>query len=159
MQETVDFELHAWQLEQLGVPASVREHVARHAQDVAPFWRAKTSGGTLRPDLSFRDVQTDAVMFVVDSKWKLPERGKPTGADLKQMFCYHEIFDAPCSMLLYPSTTETSHIADHGQFANRTHRCSVAFLSIDRDPVADLQQLLDSLSPPRIAKTAGSTGS
>ena len=29
-------------------------------------------------------------------------------ADLQQMFCYHELFGAPRSMLLYPATTGTS---------------------------------------------------
>lgn len=110
-------------------------------QDTTPFWRGDRSPRTLRPDLTLRDRGTGEVLLLIDTKWKVPKGGEPSGADLKQIFCYHELFSCPRSMLLYPSTT-TSHLGQAGRYIGRDHRCDLAFLAVDGDARADLTMLL-----------------
>jgi hypothetical protein len=58
------------------------------------------------------------------------------------MFCYHERFRCGRSLLVYPSTSATTHLGDAGIFVDRNHRCTLAFLAVDGDPRADVAQLL-----------------
>lgn len=116
-----------------------------NAQDSRAFWRP--DGGTrrnLRPDITLRDTATGEVRLVVDTKWKVPSRGRAGSADLKQMFCYHELYESPRSMLLYPATSTASHVGHEGGFIGREHRCALVFLAIDDDPSADLREFFRS---------------
>jgi len=110
-------------------------------QDAAAFWR-QGSTRTLRPDLTLRDEASGAVRLIVDTKWKVPKNGQPASSDLKQMFCYHELFDCPRSLLLYPATGNESVRGRGGKFVGREHRCELGFLSLQEDPRTELQELL-----------------
>lgn len=114
------------------------------AQDSRPFWRAPGSGRPLRPDLVLRSEA--GVRLLVDTKWKVPRDDRPSSADLKQMFCYHEIFDCTRSMLLYPSTASTSEIRTKGRFVDRDHQCELGFLAIDGPPAEELRRLFGSVA-------------
>ena len=111
-------------------------------QDSAPFWR---SGGTrtLRPDITLRDARTGDVRLIVDTKWKVPTGGRPSSADLKQMFCYHELFDCTESMLLYPATGDETTIRQGGHFVGREHECALGCLSLHGDVRSELHGLLE----------------
>ena len=112
-------------------------------QDSEPFWQGTHRARILRPDITIRDSHSGEVALVVDTKWKIPSGGQPSGADLKQMFCYHELFNCPRSLLLYPSTRTASYVSSRGCYVGRRHRCALGFLSIDGDPGAELEELLD----------------
>ncbi len=56
----------------------------------------------LKPDLL---LNIDGQNLVVDTKWKQlgdGKRGRPTGADLYQLFAYTKRYQSPRSVLLYP---------------------------------------------------------
>lgn len=61
-----------------------------------------------RPFWERRYVQPDIVLeyggrrFVLDTKWKALQRASPNMEDLRQMFVYTQLFDAPHGVLLYP---------------------------------------------------------
>jgi 5-methylcytosine-specific restriction enzyme subunit McrC len=114
-----------------------------HAQDSRAFWRGRSMTRALRPDLTLRRRGETATRLVVDTKWKVPPGGQPSSADLKQMFCYHELYDCSRSLLLYPSSRE-SHVASAGRFVGREHECSLAFLSVHGDCRGELGQILSS---------------
>lgn len=113
-----------------------------HTQDSKLFWRSQSGARPLRPDITLRDSETGEVLLVVDTKWKVPTAGKVSSADLKQMFCYHELFACPRSMLLYPATASASHVGEHGRYVEREHTCALAFLGVDGDARDDLRQIL-----------------
>lgn len=113
------------------------------AQDSAPFWRSEGGTQSLRPDITIRDQETGEVSLIVDTKWKVPARGQASGSDLKQMFCYHELFACSRSLLLYPSTRGASHVSERGRYVGRGHRCALGFLAVEGDPRGDLAELLD----------------
>lgn len=64
-------------------------------QDSEPFYRGEGGTRTLRPDITIRDRLSHEAVLVVDTKWKVPSGGKANSSDLKQMFCYHELFACP----------------------------------------------------------------
>jgi len=113
-----------------------------HTQDSTPFWRSDHGTRTLRPDITLRDTATNDVRLVIDTKWKVPTGGQPSSADLKQMFCYHELFDCSRSMLLYPATAARSYVSEPGRFVDRDFDCALAFLALDDDPRLDLAEML-----------------
>jgi 5-methylcytosine-specific restriction endonuclease McrBC regulatory subunit McrC len=82
------------------------------------------------------------VRLLVETKWKVPPGGRVASADLKQMFCYHELFACGRSLLLYPSTSGTTHVDAPGRYADREHMCALAFLDIDGDVAAALRSVL-----------------
>lgn len=108
-------------------------------QDSTSFWRMGKSTRPLRPDITIRDSEDGSVVLVADTKWKVPTGGQPSSSDIKQMFCYHELFHSPASVLLYPSTKDGSRVESTGRFVGRDHRCGLAFLDIEAQ--ADLGRL------------------
>ena len=101
----------------------------------------------MRPDINLRDSASDRVLLVVDTKWKVPSGGQPSSGDIKQMFCYHELFDCSQSMLLYPATSGGSRVAAAGRFVGREHACLLGFLGLEVDPHTDLASLLGEALP------------
>ncbi len=112
------------------------------AQDSARFWRAPpASSRVLTPDITLRERATRRTVLLIDTKWKLPKDGQPSTADLKQMFCYHELFGCSRSMLLYPSPSAATHVGTVGRYADRSHECSLVFLAIDGDTRTGLERV------------------
>ncbi|MEQ9323258.1 MAG: hypothetical protein RIF41_29105, partial [Polyangiaceae bacterium] len=113
-----------------------------HTQGSAPFWRSGQGTRTLRPDITLRDADTGDVRLIVDTKWKVPSGGQPSSGDLKQMFCYHELFACSRSMLLYPATAAQSQVSEQGRFVDKRYQCDLAFLALDGDPRLGLAEML-----------------
>lgn len=68
-----------------------------------PFWRAEAAHVRLRPDIVVDVGSPNATRrIVLDTKWKLPQNGRPAEADLQQMYAYDLQFEATESILLYP---------------------------------------------------------
>lgn len=67
------------------------------------FW--KPDGGrkrTIRPDIT---LSHDEKNYIIDTKWKLVER-KPSMDDVRQMYAYHQYFNAEKVALLYPGKAD-----------------------------------------------------
>jgi 5-methylcytosine-specific restriction enzyme subunit McrC len=73
---------------------------------------------------------------VIDTKWKLPERNKPSDNDLKQMFAYNHYWKCTHSLLLYPSDSTESGLK--GGYSEKVlinekqkdHYCSMGYLDL-----------------------------
>lgn len=122
------------------------------AQESLSLWREPGKPSrVVRPDLVVRLHGRKEVLLVADTKWKVASDGAPTEDDLKQMFVYNELLDAPRAVLLYPSTG--SPIDRVGQYADRPHGCETMHLGVAAQQgwkgaqmVAQIQSLLQSLA-------------
>lgn len=106
-------------------PAGVRVST----QSSRPFWKTTGARGrTVKPDILVHELGEPGPALVLDTKWKLPKRGSPSDADLKQMFVYNELYSAPKSLLVYPAGRGMRDGA--GQFSAREHECGVRFVDL-----------------------------
>ena len=112
-----------------------------HTQAVEGFWKGSGAMRTLRPDIVLLD-DAGRTQMVIDTKWKVPDSGRAGSNDLKQMFCYHELFRCERTMLLFPQATGATKVEDTGRYTGTQHECALAFLSVDGDLVGDLRGLL-----------------
>ncbi|RZJ93144.1 MAG: hypothetical protein EOO60_05715, partial [Hymenobacter sp.] len=87
----------ARRLHQAGVRAG--SHVQPQAS------RRLWGSSTLQPDLLVT-LSTDSgpVLFVLDTKWKVPARATPTAEDLRQLYVYCHTWQATHGLLIYPHT-------------------------------------------------------
>jgi len=102
-----------------------------HGQKKKRFWEKKV----IKPDIVLRHRERGLV-YVIDTKWKLPERNKPSDNDLKQMFAYNHYWKCTHSLLLYPSdSTESGMKGGYSEkvLINKTekdHYCSMGYLDL-----------------------------
>lgn len=64
-----------------------------------------------RPDIVVRDVESDRVLFVLDTKYKVTEQ--PSDSDIMQMITYAHLMNCQTAVLLYPELpyrAETYHM-------------------------------------------------
>lgn len=66
-------------------------------QIATPFWNRRS----IRPDLV---LDYKGKRYVIDTKWKIPPRGQPDMADIRQIYVYNDYFGADEGILLYPET-------------------------------------------------------
>ena len=102
-----------------------------HGQKRKRFWEKKV----IKPDIVLRHRES-GVVYVVDTKWKLPEKNKPSDNDLKQMFAYNHYWKCTHSLLLYPSdSTESGIKGGYSEKivineAEEDHFCSMGYLDL-----------------------------
>jgi 5-methylcytosine-specific restriction enzyme subunit McrC len=97
-------------------------------QSSVRFWKSDgESTRTIRPDIVVR--AGPATVLVVDTKWKVSNDGSPSDDDLKQMFAYNELLDAPHALLVYPSDG-AKVVSKSGAFSDRKHRCGTLHLGL-----------------------------
>lgn len=111
-----------------------------------PYWKLSSARAVnLKPDII---LVKDEKKYVIDTKWKLPNRNKPSFADLQQMYAYTKYFDSDHTLLCYPG--ETDDFID-GHFYNETgngvdYKCSVIRIMMDMNigkeniPISQWQQ-------------------
>lgn len=105
------------------------------------FWpEGNPSPKQLLPDIVVRS--RDGVTLVIDTKWKLPDGGWPSDADLRQVFAYGEYFGARRTVLLYPACHRPTP-QHRGRFIRRDLSCELLYL--DLLPESRAQGLLDVL--------------
>jgi 5-methylcytosine-specific restriction enzyme subunit McrC len=98
-------------------------------QEEKVLWREPGAASrTVRPDLVVRTPDRKTVVLVADTKWKVAPDGVPSDDDLKQMFVYAELLDAPRAILLYPSTGPAT--GRRGCFALRGRVCETKHLGV-----------------------------
>lgn len=107
-------------------------------QDRQSFWTSCSGNDpklrTIRPDIVVRrNNGTDT--FILDTKWKCPNDGKPSDGDLHQIFVYQQLFKAQKVALIYPSTDNMTDHKDGFFFTDinqsRGSNCDMLFLPIE----------------------------
>ncbi|MBZ0119176.1 MAG: McrC family protein [Sandaracinaceae bacterium] len=68
-------------------------------------------------------------LAIIDTKWKVPTDGRPSDADLKQMFAYNELFRGTRAVLLYPSDREP-RAGVVGEFRGKGTTCETLFVPL-----------------------------
>lgn len=75
-------------------------------QNSRGFWNSNTSSGrnvTLRADITVQELAGEKLIYVLDTKWKdLGEKPYPSVEDLRQMYVYHQYYQACKTALIYP---------------------------------------------------------
>lgn len=118
-----------------------------YGQESKQFWNTRR----VRPDIVVK--QGKKVIYVIDTKWKVPVRSKPSLDDLRQMYVYNMYWDCPQSMLLYPNIEDkVIHKGNYWQGLPpgadiEKNECALGFLS-----VFDEKNKLDPLIGERILK-------
>ena len=74
------------------------------AQARKKLWHSDGCTKIIKPDILIE--KKDKVVFVLDTKWKCPDR-VPSDGDLHQMFVYQQLFNAKKVALVYPSADNT----------------------------------------------------
>ena len=101
-------------------------------QNTKRFWKGNTLSSNMRPDIV---LQGDKFTMVIDTKWKNLNGKSPSPDDLRQMFVYHEYFEANKVVLLYPGEGELIV----GQFYHKDQSgfddkyCHILQIPADRD--------------------------
>jgi len=85
------------------VYVSLRKHLSADAvlpQQKKPYWKLTGhSAVRLKPDIL---VKKNGKAFVIDTKWKVLDRPRPSDEDLRQMYAYLKYFQAEQAVLCYP---------------------------------------------------------
>lgn len=120
------------------------------AQNSKLFWLSSTynKNKPIRPDILV--MKEKKCVAVLDTKWKCPDNTKPSDADLKQMYVYHDYWNTDRTALIYPGNSEKVE----GHFIKdkeETAECSMLFLPIksESDPqFLDVENLVNWLQKP-----------
>lgn len=92
----------------------LQKHLTTHkvsGQVTKKFWRSKNTGSSMRPDIVLQNREGKSTV-VLDTKWKNLNGSSPSPDDLRQMYVYHEYFQAKQVALIYPGDGD----ALNGQF-------------------------------------------
>jgi 5-methylcytosine-specific restriction enzyme subunit McrC len=112
---------------------TLRKHLKDYTvneQVTKPYWKMEGHRSvSLKPDIKLtKKGQT----YIIDTKWKLIEKGKPAYQDLQQMFAYTKYFSSLHTLLLYPGS---KHDLKKGFFYHETDKdksypCSVGTIAL-----------------------------
>lgn len=97
-----------------------------YGQQSTTFW----NGITIRPDIV---IEKGGETFIIDTKWKNINGGKPSTDDLRQMYVYNDYWKSDKAMLLYPSNQ--SEFRGFEEFEKNSskdyqHKCGLGTISI-----------------------------
>lgn len=101
------------------------------AQNSKSFWNP-TNGPrrTIRPDIR---IEIGDQTFICDTKWKVLKDNRPSLEDIRQMYAYHQYFNANKVALIYPGNMESfsGKYADiHNPLMDSDFECSLVFIPV-----------------------------
>lgn len=113
--------------------ACVDTNISVSGQESKSFW----SNNSLRPDIVIRK---DNEVFIIDTKWKQPQKQTASVNDLRQMYTYCRFWDAKKAILLYPGD-QISNSYKNYKTVDYTlteediptaiqHQCKMSFISV-----------------------------
>ncbi|WP_218599213.1 McrC family protein [Polaribacter sp. NJDZ03] len=122
-------------------------------QESKSFWGANS----LRPDIVLRKGNQT---YIIDTKWKRPQKSSASVSDLRQMYAYCRFWDAEKAVLLYPGETSENkfksyqtddYSLDYNKYSQKIkHQCKMGYVSVldtegnfRNDIAADILTLLD----------------
>lgn len=115
-------------------------------QESKPFWGANS----LKPDIVLRK---GSKTYIIDTKWKRPQKSSASVNDLRQMYAYCRFWNAEKAMLLYPGETSENKFKSYktddyslnveNNSLKINHQCKMGFISV-LDNKGNLQ---DSIAP------------
>jgi 5-methylcytosine-specific restriction enzyme subunit McrC len=117
------------------------EAISISRQQKKDFWWNNNNGyhKKVKPDIV---LVKNGITIIIDTKWKIVEDNTPGDDDLKQMFVYNLLWNAPHSYLLYPGKNE-SNKGSYLHFDLSLHRkkdkeehynhCALLFLELIND--------------------------
>lgn len=93
------------------------------------FWENKY----IKPDLVLEKTSPEGKKetFIIDTKWKIIDPGKPGDNDLKQMYAYNMYWGSTKSLLLYPSSNPVE--TTFGKFhkgREKKNLCKIGFVQV-----------------------------
>lgn len=103
------------------------------AQTSKLFWKPENGRRTaMKPDIF---IETNNGNIVLDTKWKNLNGFNPSPDDLRQMYVYHEYFDASKVALIYPGNNKDSkagtYLKKDGNHDNKI--CSVVLINVENE--------------------------
>lgn len=100
------------------------------AQHSKPFWKPLQGGRSvgMKPDITY---SYNGQTIVLDTKWKNIQSANPSVDDLRQLYVYHEYFDAQRVALVYPGKQDfrNGHYFNFDQSASEKE-CAVICLDV-----------------------------
>lgn len=107
------------------------------AQSSKEFWESEHRVKVrVKPDIQIVYKNNN---YVLDTKWKRIVGSKPSVEDLRQMFVYHEYFDARKVSIIYPSDINTSYYGTYKETPSMSNsiksnkECRVLFVPINQN--------------------------
>lgn len=103
------------------------------AQTTKYFWKPENGRRTsMKPDIYIET--TSGQKIVLDTKWKNLNGYKPSPDDLRQMYVYHEYFDAEKVALVYPSENndvKSGNYFDKEGIHDEGKQCSIIMIKVE----------------------------
>lgn len=102
------------------------KEVTIYGQQSTTFWNYIS----IRPDIV---IESGTKKFIIDTKWKNINGGKPSTDDLRQMYVYNDYWKSDKAMLLYPSNkTGFSGFVEFEENSSKDnqHKCGLGKISI-----------------------------
>lgn len=96
------------------------------AQVIKTLWKSDNANKRIQADICVKDKKDDDKLYILDTKWKVPEKMTPSDDDLHQMYVYAKRFKAAIVALLYPKTNDIEVIK--GDFCEEGIPCDMLFL-------------------------------
>jgi len=99
------------------------------------FWKSEGDLSIIRPDIVLNKGQENCV--VLDTKWKNLKNYNPSSDDLRQMYVYHDYFNAKRVTRIYPgeseSSTKSGFFLDIKSGKETKKECSIVPLPVKSD--------------------------
>lgn len=120
--------------------ASYKTDMLVSGQESRSFW----GNNSLRPDIVLRKGNKT---YVIDTKWKRPQRNSASVDDLRQMYAYCRFWNADKAMLLYPGDFKTNRFqvfetddysVGQAGILKIDHQCKMGFVSVLNEENNDL---------------------
>jgi len=115
---------------------NLKENMSITAQTSMNFWKSHHgNNSTIRPDIK---LMVGSNAYILDTKWKNIGDKNPSPEDLRQLFVYHEYYDAQKVALVYPGKemistgTYSKTIRETKEKPERNKECSIIRIQTDK---------------------------